>query len=160
MALPNKQSYDGLNGEMVDYKDPENPTYDLPAECSNELRADTAAMTATCDIVFFTFTTDGANMFVTMHDSVYGNDISYIPIGLYNSVGDYDFTLPASVVDARGKTKYLNLRCGYGNTDYLYGLVSVKITSANTIKVILTDSSGPSQSDPPNPTDKITIFLK
>lgn len=162
MSLPNKQSYDNLGGELKDYSVATDPTTDLSAESSNESRSDTAAMTRTCDKVIFTFTTDGADIFIDSadHDAVYGNAEIYKPVGLYNSAGDYDFTLPASIIDARGNPQSLNIKFGHGNTDYLYGLVSVKITSANTVKVILADSSGPSQSDPPNQTDRVTIFLK
>ena len=162
MSLPNIQSFDNLGGELADYSPVTDPTTDLSAESSNEMRSDVAAMTRTCDKAWFTFTTDGADIFIASgdYDAVYGNAEIYKPVGLYNSFGDYEFTLPASVVDARGNTQYLNLKCGHGSTDYLYGVVSIKILTANTIRVLLVDSSGPSQSDPPNPTDKITIFLK
>lgn len=162
MALPNKQSYDNLGGELKDYSIATDPTTDLSAEASNEARSDTAAMTRTCDKVWFSFTTDTVDIFINSadHDAVYGNAEIYKPVGVYNGIGNYTFTLPTSIIDARGNPQSINLKCGHGNIAEPAFSVSVNVLTANTVDVYVTDIIGASAGDPSTSATKVTIFLK
>lgn len=161
MALPNKQSYSNLGGELHDYSPATDPTTDLTAESSNEMRADVAAMTATCVKSYFMFTVNAGVVSIanTDFDSVYGNAIIYKPTAVYNSAGNYTFTLPSSIVDARGLTKSINIKCGFGSAASQNYFVSVNISSSNVVRVFLMDCTVPGVADPGSASDKVTVFL-
>lgn len=166
MSLPNIQSYDNLGGELADYNPVTDPTTDLSAEASNEMRSDVSAMTRTATRAWVAFRVDGTSAIVVDnddHDSVYGNAEIYKPVGVYNSTGNYTITFPASIVDARGVTQSLNLRQAWTCFDSIsnhFLLSSARVTSANTVDVFLYDFTGPNITDPPDPaTDKIVLFV-
>lgn len=162
MALPNIQSYENLGGELADYKPVEDPTTDLSAEASNELRADFAASTRTCDKAWFCFTVNSGDLEIAPgdFDAVYGNADIYKPTGSYNSTGNYTFTLPASVIDARGNTQYLNLKTAIANIGETGFGAQAKVTSANTVDVYISDVVGASIGDPSTSSVKVTVIVK
>ena len=102
MSLPNANSFNNLGGELVDYSPVTNPTTDLSAEASNEMRSDVAAMTRTVTKAWVAFTVSGSSVIGVANsdfDAVYGNAQIYKPTGVYNSVGAYTITFPASIID-------------------------------------------------------------
>lgn len=107
--LPEVQSYDGLGGDINDYAPVVDPTTDLPAEASNETRADVAAMTRTIGRAFVSFDNGGE---VSLHDAVWGNSDAVKPVVAVLSTGRYQITWPSSVTDARGVSRPVNLRIG------------------------------------------------
>jgi hypothetical protein len=165
MSLPNIQSFDNLGGELADYSPVTDPTTDLSAESSNEMRSDVAAMTRTAIKAYVAFTTDGGDVFVASgdYDAVYGNAEIYKPTGVVSDVGKYTITFPSSIVDSRGITQSLNLKMAWCNFETIGNFAleaKARVTSANTVEVILYDYSGPNISDPPDPTtDRIILFV-
>ena len=160
MSLPDKNDYSVLGGELADYSAVADPTTDLPAEASNEMRADVAAMTRTAIRAWCGFTIDGyaaPSISNTDYDAVYGNAMDYKPVVTRNSTGNYTIDFPTTVTDARGITHDLNLQCGFINSESS-GLVGNAIkTDANTFNVLIYDLSG-AASDPG--TDKrILLFV-
>lgn len=160
MALPNKQSYANLGGELRDYSPVTDPSTDLSAEASNELRADNAAMTRTAVKAIVKFTTDGTTVTVDNldHDAVYGNASLYKPTGVRNSAGDFTITFPSSVSDARSKTQTINFFAAWANCESLSDAVvaKAKLVGANSVRITVLDSSGPVD---PSSTDKIIVFV-
>lgn len=137
MSLPNKNDYDTLGGEKDNYEEVTDPSTDLSAEASNETRADVAAMTRTAIRAWVGFTVNGTDVEVsnTDFDAVYGNAIAYKPTGVRNGVGDYTFTFPEEIEDARGNTISLNLQCGFGNCEEPGFVVNIVKLTANTFRV-------------------------
>ncbi len=136
MALPDKQTYSGVGGEIVDYQAAEDPTTDIPAAADDENRADCSAMTRMIGRAYVTFTTDGATCTLVEHDSVWGNGISVAPAFLRTGAGHYLITWPASVNDARGIAHALNLRRGVGNVELGGWGASVVPSSPNSVFVV------------------------
>lgn len=162
MSLPNSNSYDILGGELNDYAPVTDPTTDLSAESSNEMRSDVAAMTRMTDRAWVAFTIDGYSVPQVANndfDAVWGNALAYKPEVEYNDVGDYTVTFPEEVVDARGIEQTVNLRCGHGNCESLSFTVNVKKLSPNSFSVKLwAATDGPLDPDPI--TDKVHLFVK
>jgi hypothetical protein len=119
MSLPNKNSYDALGGELNDYAPVTDPTTDLSAEASNEMRSDVAAMTRTIDRAWVAWTVNAGVCTVANNefDAVYGNAIAYKPVVTYVGIGYYTVTFPVEIVDARGIEIPINLQCGYVNIE-------------------------------------------
>lgn len=130
--LPEKQSYDGLGGDITDYAPVVDPTTDLPAVCSNETRVDVAAMTRMIGRAFATFDNGGE---VSEHDAVWGNADSVKPVVVPLSTGRYQVTWPSSVVDARGVTRALNLRVGLPSLETVAYIPAVTRTAPNVFLV-------------------------
>jgi hypothetical protein len=108
MALPDANTYSTLGGELNNYQSPEDPTTDLDANADNEVRCDSAAASRMVGRAFVAFT--GSDQVVHQHDSVWGNDVSVLPVVGRSGAGVYTVTWPASVNDARGNPHALNLR--------------------------------------------------
>lgn len=160
MSLPEKNSYDALGGEMENYQATENPVTDLDAEQSNEMRADLAAMTrtATRSAVKFTIAASAVVISNSDYDAVWGNDISYKPVGTYNSTGNFTITYPAQVVDVRGHTKNINFGfvwCNIGSATHNGHIAKARVSGPNTIVVLVEDSSGAAV----NPSSGEVVYL-
>lgn len=112
--LPDKNSYQNLGGEIVDYSAVVDPTTDLGAAQDDDARADVAAMTRTAIRAYVTFTATTSPT-PTEHDAVWGNADLVAPTIIRSSAGVFIVTWPASVVDARGITHSVNLRVGWAN---------------------------------------------
>ncbi|KYF87779.1 hypothetical protein BE20_24860 [Sorangium cellulosum] len=147
MALPDKNDFAALGGELVDYSPPEDPTTDLSAEASNEARADTAAMTRMIERAFVSFTTNGSTATVTDHDAVWGNALAYKPTISRTGAGNYLVTWPTTVTDARGVTRSLNLRFGVGNVGESLFSASVIRVSANSMRIRITRNNAATDPD-------------
>lgn len=164
MSLPNSNSYNNLGGELSDYSPVTDPTTDLSAEASNEMRSDVAAMTRTATRAWVSFQVSGTSIVVDSsdYDAVYGNANLYKPTGSYDAPGDYTITFPASIVDARSNTISVNIQAAWVNMQSsspdMY-FAKATVLSSNTVKVYLFDlNSG--LTDPGNPaTDKISLFV-
>lgn len=137
MSLPEKNDYDSLGGEKIDYSPVADPDTDLSAEELNETRADVAAMTQTAIRAWCSFTVTATVPAIgsTEQDygAVYGRSASYKPSIVRNSAGVFTVTFPTSIVDARGNTKSLNIQCGFGCSETADESVAVQRTSANTV---------------------------
>lgn len=162
MSLPNSNSYDILGGELNDYAPVTDPTTDLSAESSNEMRADTAAMTRMADRAWVAFTIDGYSEPQVANndfDAVWGNALAYKPEVTYDGLGEYTVTFPEEVIDARGIEQTVNLRCGHGQCESLGYTVNVRKISPNEFTIKLTvDTDG--LNDPLTTTDKILLIVK
>jgi len=130
--LPQSQSYDGLGGDISDYAPVVDPTTDLPAEASNETRADVAQMTRMIGRAFVQFDNGGE---VNQHDAVWGNADGVKPVVDYVSAGRYQVTWPSSVVDARGVTRTINLRVGLPSVETFGYIPAVTRTAPNVFLV-------------------------
>lgn len=130
--LPEKQSYDGLGGDIKDYAPVVDPTTDLPARVSNETRADVAQMTRMIGRAFVTFDNGGE---VSDHDAVWGNADAVKPVVVPFSAGRYQVTWPSSVVDARGTTRSVNLRVGLPSLETFGFIPAVTRTAPNVFLV-------------------------
>lgn len=142
MSLPNKQSYNSLGGELADYSPVTDPTTDLSAEASNEMRSDVSAMTRTAVRAWVSFEIAGSSCVVSNgdFDAVYGNAQIYKPTVAYDAVGSFTVTFPSSVVDARGNTQAINLAVGWANVDCNNDqgwVATCNRLSANVFKVYL-----------------------
>jgi len=137
MALPDKQTYSALGGDIQDYQAVEDPTTDLSDEQSNETRADVAAMTRMIPRAMVSFTTNGATCTVVDHEAVWGNALSVKPVVTVDPV--YGATLivvwPTTVMDARGVTYALNLKRGLGNVGEFGFMSAVQMISANSLRI-------------------------
>lgn len=161
MSLPNSNSYDNLGGTINDYASVVDPTTDLPASASNETRSDVAAMTRTAirGWVYFLVSAGDIVPDSVVYDSVFGNSNTYKPTVAYNNTGDYTVTFPSSIVDSLGETQTVNLQVSFAN---FYGagiFASSSVSSSTTIEVFLYDINSPGLTDPPNPTDKVIVFV-
>ena len=131
--LPQSNSYQNLGGELADYQPVTDPTTDRAAAAENDAFADVAAMTRMAFRAYVTFTIAATVGTVIDHDAVWGNDVSVKPtIGYLGSAGGYSITWPASVTDARGISRSVNLRRGLVNVAQSNGTGSLSTSGPNT----------------------------
>lgn len=135
--LPNINDYAALGGEQVNYRPVTNPQTDIDAEIWNEVKADTAAMTAVCDRAWVRFYWTGSATSVIAHAAVWD---STPPTVTRSIAGEYVITWPATVVDARGTTRYPNLRAGMGHGASMGKVVNVAVLAPNQVAVYCYDA--------------------
>lgn len=164
MSLPDSNSFNSLGGELQDYAPVTDPTTDLSAEASNEMRCDVAAMTRTATRAIVKFTVSGGAVTIanTDFEAVYGNSLTYKPSGVVNGNGDYTITFPATVNDARGIEHDVNFKYCWANydgpiTDFY--VARAKILSPNTVQVFLQDMVAPAATPPSSTSAYITLFV-
>jgi len=150
MALPDKNIYNNLGGELTDYQPAEDPTTDLAAAADDDARSDVAAMTRIIVRAYVVFTVSGSTCTVVDQDSVWGNSLAVLPTIVRNSAGNYTITWPATVMDARGLSHALNLRRGHGNVEPGANVFvpQVSIPTPNTALVVTSRSSTEAAADP------------
>lgn len=163
MSLPEKNDYNSLGGELIDYSPVEDPSTDLAAEASNEMRCDIAAMTQTAIRAWVGFSVDGYGDPVvgnTEQDygAVYGRAIEYKPEILKSAPGTYTIIFPETIIDARGFEKSLNIQCGFGNCESTEQLTSVKRIASNMLNLFLWNTTDGSFTDP-SLGDKVFVFI-
>lgn len=159
MALPDKATFATVGGTILDYSAVEDPNTDLAAEFSNEVRADTAAMTRMIPRAYVAFTTNGTTCTVVEHDAVWGNDLAIAPTVARTGTGAYTVTWPTTVTDARGVVRSLNLRRGSAGLDYVGFFASPKRVSANSFTMIVYDASCQAPTDPNFVTDIVVLTV-
>jgi hypothetical protein len=145
MALPGINDYAVLGGEQVNYKPVTNPQTDIDASAWNEVKADTAAMTAVCDRAWVRFYWTGAATAVISHAEVW---TSTLPTVTRSIAGEYVITWPSSVTDARGIIHYPNLRAGMGHGASMGKLINVSVIAPNQVAVYCYDAVANAAYDP------------
>ena len=163
MSLPSKNSFANLGGQLVDYSPATDPTTDLPASCDDETRSDVSDMTRTVTKAWFGLSVSGSACSIAGngYDATYGNAGIYKPVPVYSSSGVYTVTLPASIVDNLGVTRYISLQTGWASYSgsATFGYPTVTVTGPNTVTVrCYIIGSGPVLGDPPSGAT-ITVFL-
>lgn len=152
--LPNRADVDTYGGPKKNYGAVVDPETDEASIYRNRYVIDTAGMTHTVPIGYFSFQgVNGANPIDPpsgfTHDAVYGNaNPSYKPAIVRFAEGVYDATLPASVVqagiyseaaeDGGGETASLNVRRAEGWCECSDGTlrhVRCERTGANTVRI-------------------------
>ena len=156
--LPDKQSYAGLAGELSDYAPVVDPTTDLPAEASNEDRADVAAMTRTITRAWAAVEITAGAPVVVEHDAVWGNDNAVKPTPTNTGVGEYILTWPATVTDARGVVRSLNLQRAAASSETEGWSVSAAKASPNTAAFKTYDIAGTALADPASAVILVQVF--
>lgn len=144
--LPEVQSYDGLGGDIIDYAAVVDPETDLPAEASNETRADVAAMTRMIGRAFVSFDNGGE---VSIHDAVWGNSDAVKPVVAVLSAGRYTITWPSSVTDARATSHPVNLRVGLPSLVDVAYIATAERTAPNVFLVQVYGIAAGTLDDPP-----------
>lgn len=150
MTLPDKADIDTYGGVLQNYGDVEDPTTDIDASAFNECRADVAALglTGARAIARFLGVASGtpgdpASGFV--HTAVWGELPAVKPEPARSSAGIYTLTWPATIEDALGTTRTVNLQLATawveltGATRYT---AHARVTSANVVEVRVFDDSG------------------
>ena len=147
--LPEIATFSDYGGEKQDYSAPEDPTTDRSADEMNPALADVAAGTRTAVRAYVEFRANPPNCDLVVHDAVWGNSIPVAPVLTYNGAGDYTVTFPASITDALGATKVVNLRAGWANVDDLgFTLIATaRKISANSFHVAVMDISSGAYAD-------------
>ena len=115
MALPTATSYDILGGEIVDLYPVENPTTDLSAEASNELRADVAMMSRMIPRARVKFTgVNGAAPTLVGWEAVWKGADTADPVFERSSEGRFTVSFATSVENERGEEVTLNFQDAFG----------------------------------------------
>jgi hypothetical protein len=153
MTLPLKASINNYgSGVLIDEVALVNPESELSAKDLNNLRNDTAAMTATAPILLFQF--DGyagtpiaiasSATWISGWDSTWGNNHTYVPVITRTSIGLLSVQLSASVPDFIGNTNLVNIRnaeaCLVSGTTP--GSFICNVTSASTFTIRMYNLSG------------------
>ncbi|MRG98202.1 hypothetical protein [Polyangium spumosum] len=147
MTLPAIDDLSTFGGILSDYTEVVDPTTDLPALASNQVRADVAAMTRLCPRAFVIWTNDGSDGTVVTFDSVVGSSSSYYPT-YYPTItkqatGHWRLTFTASVTDFLGETQFWNFRYGEGcMLSSTFGTAQVVKVAPNIVDAYLFDAAG------------------
>ncbi|MDI3282106.1 hypothetical protein [Polyangium sp. 15x6] len=143
MTLPAIDDLSTFGGVLQDYTEVVDPTTDLPALASNQVRADVAAMTRICARAVVIWTNDGTDGTVVTFDSVVGNSSSYYPTFSKQATGHWRMTFSASVTDFLAQTQYWNFRYGTGcMLSSTFGTVQVVKVAPNIVDAYLFDAAG------------------
>lgn len=153
MSLPEKNDYNALGGELIDYSPVEDPSTDLSAEASNEMRSDIAGITQICMRAWCGFSVDGYGDAIigdTEQDygAVYGRALAYKPTILKTAPGFYTIIFPASVVDPRGNSKNINIQFPFGYCADGGYLTNVARLDASSVIVTVRDTVSNIPADP------------
>ena len=151
--LPTSSSYDIYGGEKADYAPPEDASTDRSADHMNEALADVAAMTRMCPRAWLTFDASGQ---VNGHEAMWGNGDAVKPTCTVEGTGQFRFTWPAVVTDARGVQHAVNFRWAHvisGIPDVIFGAFT---TGPNQIMV---SSVSGATGDPADPSDIVNVTV-
>lgn len=143
--LPNINDYAALGGEQVNYRPVTNPQTDIDASAWNEVKADTAAMTVTAARAVVRFYWSGSAVVVLYSAAVWQ---APPPVITRNGPGEYSVVWPATVVDARGVTRYPNFRWGSGHGSEMAQVVNAKVVAPNEIEALCFDADTGAEFDP------------
>ena|SRR3990167_2653288 len=124
MTLPDRDNLSTFGGSLSNYSDVVDPTTDEDAEWRNKYVADVAMMTHTITRGARSFlgSTGGVTQIADpstgfVHDNLWGDASSVKATASYVATGEYELTVPTSVVDELGTSHTLTLRRAWANVD-------------------------------------------
>lgn len=115
--LPSASDFSTFGGLKQDYTEIVDPLTDRSAEEINAAFATLSSATRTSLRCYCQFTGSASTPTIDIHNAVWGNSISVIPILSRTGTGAFTVSFPASVVDSLGQTQSVNLIMGWGNVE-------------------------------------------